>query len=67
MTIFDALKIAIEFLEKQRLMPAESYRLTASKVEQEWVFWFVFLPETPGHDVTVFVADDGRTRHLVGI
>jgi hypothetical protein len=67
MTIYNALKIAVEFLEEERLMPAQNFKLTASRVEQEWVFWFVFLPETPGRDVTVFVADNGQTRHLAGI
>jgi hypothetical protein len=65
--IYDALKIAVNFLEERQLMRTENFKLTASRVAQEWVFWFVFLPETPGRDVTVFVADDGETRYLAGI
>lgn len=65
--IYDALKIAIELLEAKQLMYRDNYKLTASRVENEWVFWFVFLPETPGLDITVFVADDGQTRFMPGI
>jgi hypothetical protein len=31
------------------------------------VFWFVFLPETPGKDVTVIVDDQGNVRTLAGL
>lgn len=64
--IYDALKIAIEFLQSQALQYSDNYRLTASRVRDEWVFWFVFLPETPGLDVTVFVPDKGQPRYLAG-
>lgn len=65
--IYEALKIAVEFLETNQLMYRDSYKVTASKVDNEWVFWFIFLPETPGLDVTVFVAPDGQTRFISGI
>jgi hypothetical protein len=65
--IYEALKIAVELLEAKQLIYRNSYKLIASKVGNEWVFWFVFLPETPGLDVTVFVAPDGQTRVLPGI
>jgi hypothetical protein len=65
--IYDALKIAVELLEARRLLRTVNYKLTASRVKDEWVFWFVFLPETPGMDVTVFVTDEGQTSLLPGI
>ena len=67
MKIFDALKIAVKALEEKKMMYREDYRLTARKVENEWVFWFVFLPETPGLDVTVLVSSDAQTRLLPGL
>lgn len=66
MEVYEALKIAIEALRKQNLMYREEFKLTANKVEHEWVFWFVFLPETIGMDVTAMVGDDGKVRTLVG-
>lgn len=66
MRVYDALEIAVHALEKNKLMYREEYKLTASRVDNEWVFWFVFLPETFGEDVTVFVSDDGQTRFLPG-
>ena len=66
MEIYDALKIAIEALRTQKLMYREEFKLTASKVEQEWVFWFVFLPETIGMDVTAMVDAEGKVRTSVG-
>lgn len=66
MKIYDALKIAVRALEKNNLMYREDYRLTASRVGNEWVFWFIFIPETIGLDVTVFVSDDGKIRFLPG-
>lgn len=65
--IYDALKLAWESMVRDDLVLRDEYRLTASRVGDEWVFWFVFLPDTPGLDVTVYVRDDGRTRHLAGI
>ena len=65
MEIYDALRIAVEEL-RARPMFREEYKLTASRVDGEWVFWFVFLPVTFGTDVTVFVADDKATRILTG-
>jgi hypothetical protein len=64
--VWDALKLAVEALREQKLMYREEFRLTASRVEDEWVFWFVFLPETIGMDVTAMVGDDGKVRTLVG-
>ena len=48
-------------------MFGEQYKLTASLADHEWVFWFVFLPEAFGRDVTVFVKENQQTRILVGI
>jgi hypothetical protein len=67
MKIYDALKIAVETLEEKKMMYREEYKLTAARVDDEWVFWFIFLPETPGLDITVFVSDDGQTRFLPGL
>ena len=67
MEVYDALKIAVAALHKEKLMYRAEFKLTAAKVEQEWVFWFVFLPESPGLDVTAVVGDDGNVRTLVGI
>lgn len=64
--MWDALKLAVEALREQKLMYREEFRLTASRVEDEWVFWFVFLPETVGMDVTAMVGGDGKVRTLVG-
>lgn len=64
--MWDALKLAVEVLREQKLMYREEFRLTASRVEDEWVFWFVFLPETVGMDVTAMVGGDGKVRTLVG-
>jgi len=64
--VWDALKLAVEVLREQKLMYREEFRLTASRVEDEWVFWFVFLPETVGMDVTAMVGGDGKVRTLVG-
>jgi hypothetical protein len=65
--IYDALKVAVEFLESQGLMYRDQYQLTASRLDDEWVFWFVFLPKTPGLDITVYVPDAGQPRFLAGI
>jgi hypothetical protein len=67
MEIYEALKIAIEALRKKDLVTQPDYRMTASRVNEEWVFWFVFLPETPGKDVTVIVDDQGNVRTLAGL
>jgi hypothetical protein len=66
MEIYDALKKAMETLRQQNLMYREEFKLTANRVEQEWVFWFVFLPETYGMDVTAMVDDNGNVKTLVG-
>lgn len=66
MEIYDALKIAVEALRAQNLMYREEFKITASKVEQEWVFWFVFLPEAIGMDVTAIVDAEGKVRTSVG-
>ena len=67
MKIYDALKIAVEALEERKLMYRSEYKLRAARVKDEWVFWFVFLPETPGLDVTVFVSDRSNIRILPGM
>jgi len=64
--VYEALKLAVDELREKKLMPSENYRLTVSRVAGEWVFWFVFLPETFGSDITVTVADDGQVRSTVG-
>ena len=66
MEIYDALKIAVEELRAKNFMHSEQYRLTASRVDGKWNFWFVFLPETFGSDVTATVTDDGKVETLVG-
>ncbi len=65
--IYDALELALKELLAKGLMRNDEYRLTASRVGREWVFWFVFLPEVFGADVTVFVTDEKETRTQVGI
>lgn len=64
--IHEALRIAVEALRRENALLHDRYRLTASRVDDRWVFWFVFLPETPGHDVTVTVGDDGEAAVTVG-
>jgi hypothetical protein len=65
--IDDALKIAVTELKAKHRMPApEKYKLHAGRVRDRWVFWFVLLPETPGHDFTMFVSDTGETRFMPG-
>ena len=66
MEIYDALKVAVEALRAQKLMYREEMRLTASKVDRNWVFWFVFLPETPGLDVTAIVDEEANVKTQVG-
>lgn len=65
--IYDALKIAVRMLESKHLMYSNNYKLVVTALEQEWVFWFIFLPQTPGLEITVFVANDGQTRYLAGM
>ncbi|HKI06198.1 MAG TPA: hypothetical protein VKK31_29745 [Thermoanaerobaculia bacterium] len=65
--IYDALKVAGDLLEQRQPGHMANYRLTASRVNDQWVFWFVFLPETPGMDITVFVNDDETASILQGI
>ncbi len=66
MEIYDALKAAVEALRAQKLMYREELRLTASRVDRNWVFWLRFLPETPGLDVTAIVDDEGNVKTQVG-
>ena len=47
-------------------MLREELRLTASRVDRNWVFWLRFLPETPGLDVTAIVDDEGNVKTQVG-
>ena len=63
----DALRLAVEHLEASGTLSAEDYRLTASRDGDIWVFWFQFLPETPGRDVTAFVGPDGDVSTLAGM
>ncbi len=65
--IHEALKIAIETLDAQGQMLSPDYRVIISRAGDEWVVWFVFLPETPGRDITVTVSPDGSARVLRGI
>lgn len=67
MEIYDAMKAAVMTLREQKLMYREQYKLTASRADGQWVFWFVFLPETPGMDVTAIVDDGGNVKTQVGI
>ena len=62
-----ALTKALRVLYERNLMHSDNYRLTASRVNDRWVFWFVFLPETPGLDVTVTIDNDGSAEVLPGI
>jgi hypothetical protein len=65
--VYDALRLAVQHLESSGQWPDDPYRLTASRDDARWVFWFQLLPETPGRDVTVFVADDGEVSTLAGL
>ena len=67
MKIYEAIRIAVAHLEENTLMYRDEYKLTASKINSEWVVWFQFLPETPGLDVTVTVSDDGTVSVSSGI
>ena len=66
MEIYDALRIAVGELEKSGQLYAPEYRLTANRSGAQWVFWFVFLPEKFGSDVTVLVGDDGSVQTTAG-
>jgi len=63
----NVMTLAIQELRARDSMFGEQYKLTASLADHEWVFWFVFLPEAFGRDVTVFVKENQQTRILVGI
>jgi hypothetical protein len=67
MKIHEALKIAVDEMERRQLFRSESFRMTAGRSGEEWVFWFVFQPEKFGEDLTAFVADDSKIRFLGGI
>jgi hypothetical protein len=66
MQIYDALKIAVQYLEDHGMLYRQEYQVRASRVDKEWSFWFIFQPATPGLDVTVFVSDNGQSRVSVG-
>ena len=59
MKVYDALKLAVERLERQEDPLPEEFRLTAAKLADRWTFCFAFLPLTPGKDVTVTVSAAG--------
>ena len=67
MPVHEALKLAVEHLESVGPALEGDFRLTASRVDDRWVFWFQLLPETPGRDVTVFVSDTGAIETLAGM
>jgi hypothetical protein len=60
--IYDALRIALSKLRASGLLRTKEYTLRAKRIRNEWSFWFVFVPEAPGGDITVLVSDDGKVR-----
>jgi hypothetical protein len=63
----EALRIAVERLNAKRLMLARPCKVYIGRADQRWVLWFVFLPETPGMDITVFVSDQRKVEFLPGL
>ena len=65
--VYDGLKMALNILNTKGLGDKD-YRLTIirDKKGNMWEYWFVFLPEKPGSDVTIFVFDTGETKYLPG-
>lgn len=61
-----AVQTAMETLQKRKLFYGDEFKLTVKKLPDKWVLWFVFLPETPGKDVTVFVDSAGNAEVSVG-
>lgn len=61
-----AVQTAMDTLQKRKLLYGDEFRLTVKKLPDKWVLWFVFLPETPGKDVTVFVDSAGNAEVSVG-
>ena len=61
-----ALDIALAVMETNKLMYKPDYRIVVARDEDSWRFWFQFLPESFGNDVTVFVFDNGKTQFLPG-
>jgi hypothetical protein len=62
------LAVAIKALAEAKIESFERYmiRITRNESESRWGVWFIALPETPGMDVYVTVADDEKTSILLG-
>jgi len=60
-SVYEATRIAIHAMEKDDVLTKE-YRLTCRQVDNEWVFWFEFLPAKPDFGVTVIVSSDKSVR-----
>ena len=68
MTPDRALAVALKSLADAKIELFDSYKIimTSPKNDLSWGVWFVALPETPGMDVYVTVANDGSTSILPG-
>jgi hypothetical protein len=63
-----ALSISLMALANESYQLWKEYKIiiTYSVDKNQWIIWFVALPETPGMDITVFVASDGTSTLLPG-
>jgi hypothetical protein len=63
-----ALTIAIKALADAKIELFDRYKIEMNPGEngQGWRVWFFLLPEGPGLDVLVIVANDGKTSVLLG-
>lgn len=67
LTVYHALELAVNYMDQKELMYRENYKLTVTRDQESWMFWFQFLPLTPGMDVTVSVDPNKKISHLDGM
>ena len=68
MTPERALAVAIKSLVDRKVWFFDRYKIEMTPKENQlsWGVWFIALPESPGMDVYVTVANDGKTSILPG-
>lgn len=68
MTPDNALATALSALASAKIELFDSYKIVMTRLKDKssWGVWFVALPETPGMEVYVTVANDGSTSILPG-
>jgi hypothetical protein len=64
-----ALAAALQALVEVKIELFDRYKIimTQSADKSMWGVWFIALPESPGMDVSVIVANDGSTSILPGL